>query len=38
MEKTLFKLERAITDTGTSTVPSEFGTVTYRINSLKKNW
>lgn len=36
MEKTLFKLARAITDTGTDTVSSEGGTVTYRITSLKK--
>ena len=35
-EKTLFKLARAITDTGTDTVSSEGGTVTYRIASLKK--
>lgn len=35
-EKTLFKLARAITDTGTDTVSSEGGTVTYRITSLKK--
>lgn len=35
-EKTLFKLARAITDTGTDTVPSNGGTVTYRITSLKK--
>lgn len=36
-EKTLFKLERAIiTDTGTDTVSSKGGTVTYRITSLKK--
>lgn len=35
-EKTLFKLARAITDTGTDTVPSKGGTVTYRITSLKK--
>lgn len=34
-EKTLFKLARA-TDTGTDTVSSEGGTVTYRITSLKK--
>lgn len=32
----LFKLARAITDTGTDTVSSEGGTVTYRITSLKK--
>jgi hypothetical protein len=37
MEKeTLFKLARAITDTGTDTVSSEGGTITYRITSLKK--
>lgn len=35
-EKTLFKLARAITDTGTNTVPSKGGTVTYRITSLKR--
>lgn len=44
-EKTLFKLARAITDTGTDTVsskadtgtvPSEGGTITYRITSLKR--
>ena len=35
-EKTLFKLARAITDTGTSTVSSKGGTVTYRIASLKR--
>lgn len=35
MEKTLFKLTRAITDTGTVSVPSEGGTITYRITSLK---
>lgn len=35
-EKTLFKLARAITDTGTDTVSSEGGTVTYRITSLKR--
>lgn len=35
-EKTLFKLARAITDTGTDTVPSKGGTVTYRITSLKR--
>lgn len=34
MEETLFKLARAIT--GTDTVSSEGGTVTYRITSLKK--
>lgn len=36
MEETLFKLARAITDTGTDTVSSEGGTVTYRITSLKR--
>lgn len=37
MEETLFKLARAITDTGTTdTVSSEGGTVTYRITSLKR--
>lgn len=36
MEETLFKLARAITDTGTDTVSSEGGTITYRIVSLKK--
>lgn len=36
MEETLFKLTRAITDTGTDTVSSEGGTITYRITSLKK--
>lgn len=35
-EKTLFKLARAITDTGTDTISSKGGTVTYRITSLKK--
>lgn len=35
-EKTLFKLARAITDTGTDTVSSNGGTVTYRITSLKR--
>lgn len=35
-EKTLFKLARAITDTGTDTVSSGGGTVTYRITSLKR--
>lgn len=34
-EKTLFKLARAITDTGTDTVSPKGGTVTYRITSLK---
>lgn len=36
MEETLFKLARAITDTGTDTVSSEGGTITYRIISLEK--
>lgn len=36
MEETLFKLTRAITDTGTDTVPSKGGTITYRITSLKR--
>ena len=36
MEETLFKLARAITDTGTDTVSSEGGTITYSITSLKK--
>lgn len=36
MEETLFKLARAITDTGTDTVSSESGTKTYRITSLKR--
>lgn len=37
MEETLFKLARAITDTGTTdTVSSEGGTITYRITSLKR--
>lgn len=35
-EKTLFKLARAITGTGTGTVSSKGGTVTYRITSLKR--
>ena len=35
MEETLFKLARAITDTGTDTVSSEGGIITYRITSLK---
>lgn len=35
-EETLFKLASAITDTGTDTVSSEGGTVTYRITSLKR--
>lgn len=36
MKETSFKLARAITDTGTDTVSSEGGTVTYRITSLKR--
>lgn len=36
-EKTLFKLARAITDTGTDTVSSKGGTITYRITSIKRN-
>lgn len=36
MEETLFKLARAITDTGTDTVSSKGSTVTYRITSLKR--
>lgn len=36
MEETLFKLARAITDTGTDTVSSEGGTITYRIISIKR--
>ena len=36
MEETLFKLARAITDTGTDTVSSEGGTITYRITSLRR--
>lgn len=32
----LFKLTRAITDTGTDTVSSKGGTITYRITSLKR--
>lgn len=36
MEETLFKLARAITDTGTDTVSSEGGTMIYRITSLKR--
>jgi hypothetical protein len=35
-EKTLFKLAREITDTGTDTVSSKGGTVTYLITSLKR--
>lgn len=35
-ENTLFKLARAITDTGTDTVSSEGGTITYRITSLRR--
>lgn len=34
--KTLFKLARAITDTGTHTISSEERTVIYRITSLKR--
>lgn len=36
MEETLFKLTRAITGTGTDTVSSKGGTVTYHIISLKR--
>lgn len=36
MEETLFKLAREITDTGTDTISSNGGTVTYRITSLKR--
>ena len=36
MEETLFKLARAITDTGTGTVSSKGGTIAYRITSLKR--
>lgn len=36
MEEKLFKLARAITDTGTDTVSSKGGTITYRITSLKR--
>ena len=36
MEETLFKLARAITSTGTDTVSSEGGTITYRITSIKR--
>lgn len=36
MEETLFKLTRAITDTGIDTVSSKGGTITYRITSLKR--
>lgn len=36
MEETLFKLARAITDTGTDTISSKGGTITYRITSLKR--
>lgn len=36
MEETLFKLARAITDTGTDTVSSKGGTITYRIISLRR--
>lgn len=35
-EKTLFKLARAITDTGTISVSSEGGPITYHIISLKR--
>lgn len=35
-EKTLFKLARAITDTGTDTVSSKGGTVTYHITPIKR--
>lgn len=35
-EKTLFKLARAITDTGTDNVSSKGGTVLYRITSIKR--
>lgn len=35
-EKTLIKLSRAITDTGTDTVSSKGGTITYSITSLKR--
>lgn len=35
-EKTLFKLARAITDTGTDIISSSGGTVTYRITSIKR--
>lgn len=36
MEETLFKLARAVTDTGTDIVSSEGGTITYRITSLER--
>lgn len=36
MKETLFKLARAITDTGTDTVSSKGGTITYRITSLER--
>jgi hypothetical protein len=36
MEETLFKLARAITDTGTDTISSKGGTVIYRITSLER--
>lgn len=36
MEEALFKLARAITNTGTDTVSSDGGTITYRITSLKR--
>jgi len=35
-KKTLFKLARAITDTGTDTISSKGGTVIYRITSIKR--
>lgn len=35
-EKTLFELAHTITDTGTDTVSSKGGTVTYRITSLRR--
>lgn len=35
-EKTLFKLARTITDTGTDTISSKGGTVTYRLISLRR--
>lgn len=36
MKETLFKLARAITDTGTATVSSKGGTIPYRITSLER--
>lgn len=36
MEEKSFKLARAITDTGTDTVSSKGGTITYRITSLER--